>query len=140
MKELLYQYFVIDRTHRDLRVACEENLGAQYKSMGLSPEERMTRRFELLTSLAPPIHPLEQIVLTRSVKNLPDGHIEDSRNLPLDEIDKVDSVIKDKNTPLYVHCLSGGRSARAAAYLRGKGYREVHDIGGIGSYRGKIVV
>ena len=34
------------------------------------------------------------------------GHIEGSRNLPLDEIDKVDSVIKDKNTPLYVHCLT----------------------------------
>ena len=68
------------------------------------------------------------------------GHIEGSRNLPLDEIDKVDSVIKDKNVPLYVHCLSGGRSARAAAYLRGKGYREVHDIGGIGSYSGKIVL
>ena len=60
------------------------------------------------------------------------GHIEGSRNLPLDEIDSVDSVVKDKNTPLYVHCLSGGRSARAAAYLKGKGYREVHDIGGIG--------
>ena len=68
------------------------------------------------------------------------GHIEGSRNLPLDEIDRVDSVIQDKNAPLYVHCLSGGRSARAAAYLRGKGYREVHDIGGIGSYKGKIVV
>ena len=27
-----------------------------------------------------------------------------------------------------------------AAYLKGKGYREVHDIGGIGSYKGKIVV
>ena len=68
------------------------------------------------------------------------GHIEGSQNLPLDEIDRADSVIKNKNVPLYVHCLSGGRSARAAAYLKGKGYREVHDIGGIGSYRGKIVV
>ena len=68
------------------------------------------------------------------------GHIEGSRNLPLDEIDSVDSVIKDKNTPLYVYCLSGGRSARAVAYLRGKGYKDVHDIGGIGSYSGKIVV
>ena len=68
------------------------------------------------------------------------GHIEGSRNLPLDEIDRVDSFIKDKTAPLYVHCLSGGRSARAAAYLKGKGYREVHDIGGIGSYKGKIVV
>ena len=68
------------------------------------------------------------------------GHIEGSRNLPLDEIDKVDSVIEDKNVPLYVHCLSGGRSARAAAYLKSKGYKDVHDIGGIGSYKGKIVV
>ena len=68
------------------------------------------------------------------------GHIEGSQNLPLNEIDRVDSVIKDKNIPLYVHCLSGGRSTRAAAYLKGKGYREVYDIGGIGSYRGKIIV
>ena len=68
------------------------------------------------------------------------GHIEGSQNLPLDEIDKVDSVIKDKSVPLYVHCLSGGRSARAAAYLKAMGYREVHDIGGIGSYKGNIVV
>lgn len=68
------------------------------------------------------------------------GHVEGSRNLPLDEIDRVDSVVKDKSTPLYVHCLSGGRSARAAAYLKGKGYREVYDIGGIGSYTGNIVV
>ena len=37
------------------------------------------------------------------------GHIEGSQNLPLDEIDRVDSVIKDKNAPLFVHCLSGGR-------------------------------
>ena len=68
------------------------------------------------------------------------GHVEGSLNLPLDEIDRVEAVIKDKSAPLYVYCLSGGRSARAVAYLKGKGYREVHDIGGIGSYKGKIVV
>ena len=78
MNNTLYRYYVIDRTHRELRVACEENLGEQYKSLGLSPEERMTRRFEYLTSLETPrIHPLEQIVLTRSVKNLPDVLTED---------------------------------------------------------------
>ena len=76
----------------------------------------------------------------RTKEEYASGHIEGSRNLPLDEIDSVDSIIKDKNAPLYVHCLSGGRSARAVAYLKDKGYRDVHDIGGIGSYRGKIVV
>ena len=69
----LYEYYVINRTHRDLRVTCEENLGEQYSSLGLSPEERMTRRFEKLCGMETPrIHPMEQIVLTRSVKNLPD--------------------------------------------------------------------
>ena len=74
----LYEYYVIDRTHRDLRVECKENLGEQYEALGLSPEERMTRRFELLSGMETPrIHPLEQIVLTRSVKNLPDVLTED---------------------------------------------------------------
>ena len=78
MIETLYNYYAISRTHRDLRVACEENLGEQYKSLGLSCEERMTRRFEYLTSLETPrIHPLEQIILTRSVKNLSDVLTED---------------------------------------------------------------
>ena len=52
MNDALYRYYVIDRTHRDLRVACEENLGEQYKSMGLSPEERMIRPDESATPTA----------------------------------------------------------------------------------------
>ena len=76
----------------------------------------------------------------RTKEEYASGHIEGSRNIPLDELDRADSVIKDKNAPLYVHCLSGGRSARAAAYLKSKGYSDVHDIGGIDSYRGKTVV
>ncbi len=76
----------------------------------------------------------------RTREEYANGHIEGSRNLPLDEIDRVNLVIKDKNAPLYVHCLSGGRSARAVAYLKGKGYQEVHNIGGINAYKGKIVL
>ena len=68
------------------------------------------------------------------------GHIEGSRNLPLDEIDRVGDVVENKEIPLYVHCRSGKRSAKAVAYLRGNGYKRVYDIGGIGAYRGEIVV
>lgn len=67
------------------------------------------------------------------------GHIEGSRNLPLDEIDRIGAIVRDKQTPLFVHCLSGGRSARAVAYLRGNGYSNVQDIGGISAYRGEVV-
>ena len=80
------------------------------------------------------------LIDVRTKEEYAGGHIDGSRNLPLDEIDKVDSIIKNKNTPLYVHCLSGGRSARAVAYLKNKGYQDVHDIGGIMSYKGKLVL
>ena len=60
-------------------------------------------------------------------------------NIPLDRLDTVDGRVPDKATPLFVHCLSGGRSASAAAYLKKNGYSRVYDIGGIHSYRGETV-
>lgn len=42
----------------------------------------------------------------------------------------------DKNKPLYVYCLSGGRSAAAAEKLRGMGYEQVYElIGGINEWK-----
>ena len=73
MNRILYDYFVIDRSHRGLRKPCELNLGEEYASLGLSAEERMVRRFETLSAMETPhIHPMEQIVLMRTVANLPD--------------------------------------------------------------------
>ena len=67
------------------------------------------------------------------------GHIEGSVNIPLDRISSVENIVKDKSTPLYVHCLSGGRSGQAVSYLKQIGYTNVKNIGGISSYRGKVV-
>lgn len=39
------------------------------------------------------------------------GHIPGSVNVPLSELAAVDETISAKDTPLYVYCLSGGRSA-----------------------------
>ncbi|HQW11254.1 MAG TPA: thioredoxin domain-containing protein [Saprospiraceae bacterium] len=36
----------------------------------------------------------------------------------------------DKESPLYVYCLSGGRSASAANYLRQEGYKHVYELKG----------
>lgn len=66
-------------------------------------------------------------------------HIEGSINIPLDVLHGIEIKVPDKSTPVYVHCLSGGRSARAAALLRSLGYTDIKDIGGIGSYKGKTV-
>lgn len=67
------------------------------------------------------------------------GHIEGSQNLPLQNIDKVGAIVSDKSTPIFVHCQSGARSARAAEKLRQMGFTDVKDIGGIMSYKGKVV-
>ena len=75
----------------------------------------------------------------RTKEEFSEGHIEGSLNLPIGEIDRAATLIPDKSVPIYVYCRSGNRSARAAAYLKGNGYTSVYDIGGILSYKGKIV-
>ena len=63
--------------------------------------------------------------------------IPDSRNIPLDELEKV-AAIADKDTPLFVYCFSGGRSHQAVKTLQRMGYTNAKNIGGISSYTGKI--
>jgi sulfur-carrier protein adenylyltransferase/sulfurtransferase len=52
-----------------------------------------------------------------------DGHIPSATLVPLgDVLDRIDSVVPDKSTPLLVHCAAGARSARAVARLQSVGY------------------
>ena len=67
------------------------------------------------------------------------GHIEGSINIPLQNIYSVQTLITDFNKPIFVHCLSGGRSAQATSVLKSMGYKNVENIGGISSFRGEIV-
>ncbi len=73
----------------------------------------------------------------RTAREYAEGHIDESLNLPLQNIEKAVSVIKNKDTPLFVHCRSGGRSSAATDALKKMGYTNVNDIGGILSYNGK---
>ena len=66
------------------------------------------------------------------------GHVPSSINIALSNIDKIDNIIKDKNTYLYVYCLSGARSRNAYSILKTKGYTNIKDLGGINSYHGDI--
>ncbi|MBO5221650.1 MAG: pyruvate formate-lyase [Clostridia bacterium] len=70
--------FILDRKHRAFRRAVDRNLAAEYSALGLSPRERMTRRFEYLMSLETPVFlPGEKIVFLRTVENIPDCFTEE---------------------------------------------------------------
>lgn len=66
------------------------------------------------------------------------GHIEGSLNLPLHELNRVTAILPEKDTVLFVHCLSGGRSRTACKALQRWGYTNVTDIGGVLDYRGEL--
>lgn len=75
----------------------------------------------------------------RTAEEYRDGYIDGSVNVPLDRISSIEDTVKDKSTPLYVHCYSGSRSGQAVAYLKQMGYINAKNIGGISSYRGKVI-
>ena len=74
----------------------------------------------------------------RTPQEYREGHIPGSKNLPLQTIDKVDSIVENKDTVLYVYCHSGARSRQATAMLQHMGYTNVQNIGGIAAYQGKV--
>ena len=74
----------------------------------------------------------------RTPQEYREGHIPGSKNLPLQTIDKVDSIVENKDTVLYVYCHSGARSRQAASLLQHMGYSNVTNIGGITAYSGKV--
>lgn len=67
-----------------------------------------------------------------------DRHIPRALNIPLDELEEVAKSIPDRNTPIFVHCLSGARSETAVAALKKMGYTHVTNIGGIRDFDGKV--
>ena len=74
----------------------------------------------------------------RTPQEYREGHIPGSQNMPLQQLDKVEEVTENKDTILYVYCRSGARSRQAVSLLKHMGYTNVHNIGGIAAYSGKV--
>ena len=78
------------------------------------------------------------LVDVRTPEEYSGGHIPGSRNVPLQQLDKMSAIAENKDMQLFVYCHSGARSRQAAALLQHMGYTNVHNIGGIAAYRGKV--
>ena len=74
----------------------------------------------------------------RTPQEYREGHIPGSKNVPLQQLDKISSVTDNKDAPMFVYCHSGARSRQATAILQHMGYTNVNNIGGIAAYRGKV--
>ena len=75
-KELLN--YIVNREHHKYRRDFDVDLASQFKAEGLSPKERMTRRFEILSREETPVFlPDEKICFVRTIKNIPDCFTED---------------------------------------------------------------
>ena len=60
------------------------------------------------------------------------GHVKDAVLLPYDEIEpKIAQVAPDKNQKIYVYCRSGRRSGIAEQTLKGLGYSNITNLGGL---------
>lgn len=78
------------------------------------------------------------LIDVRTKEEYDQGHIPNSINLPLSELDQILREVPDKNTPLFVYCQSGSRSARAVKSMKKAGYVDVTNIGGILYYHGSV--
>jgi rhodanese-related sulfurtransferase len=74
----------------------------------------------------------------RTRQEYQEGHIPGSKNVPLQELNRMRDAVAEKDTPLFVYCHSGARSRQAVGELQRMGYLHVKNIGGIAAYTGKV--
>ena len=78
------------------------------------------------------------LVDVRTPQEYREGHIPGSKNVPLQQLDKISALTDNKEVAMFVYCYSGGRSRQATAMLQRMGYANVQNIGGIAAYQGKV--
>ena len=68
----------------------------------------------------------------RSSSEFSSGHVEGAYHIPYDEIgDEIAALGLDKDTNIHLYCRSGGRAGKALKVLKGMGYSQVHNDGGL---------
>ncbi|MFC7774212.1 rhodanese-like domain-containing protein [Flavobacterium sp. GCM10027622] len=77
------------------------------------------------------------IIDVRTVNEFNSGHIQDSKNIPLDQITNKINAIKNLNKPVIVCCRSGMRSSQATSLLKPHGI-EIINGGGWEELRRKM--
>jgi len=90
-------------------------------------DEKITYKTITENEATPLIENNAIVIDVRSVEEYNSGHIEDSVNIP---VDNISSINYDKEQVIIVYCASGRRSANAAQKLIDLGYKKVYNLDG----------
>ncbi|MCS6821884.1 MAG: thioredoxin domain-containing protein [Microscillaceae bacterium] len=76
-------------------------------------------------------NPQAQLLDVRTPQEFATAHIANALNINYNGSDFAEKITYlDKNRPVFVYCLSGGRSRAAAGFLREQGFKEVYEMQG----------
>ncbi|MCP1145211.1 rhodanese-like domain-containing protein [Lysinibacillus endophyticus] len=79
-----------------------------------------------------------QLIDVRETKEFDAGHILGARNVPSTQLRQRYKEIRP-DLPVYLYCQNSGRSARAALFLKKKGYNQLYQLqGGFKTWTGKV--
>ncbi len=87
-------------------------------------EDRIARAHELVSRGS-------TLLDVRSPEEFSAGHIQDARNIPVEDLLARLHELGPKDRPVAVYCRSGRRSAFATRLLGACGFAQVDDLGGI---------
>lgn len=78
-----------------------------------------------------------QLIDVRTAEEFQGGHVKHAININLNAEDFEEQVAKlDKSTPVYLYCLGGVRSAKAAERLKKQGFEHIFEMkGGMTQWR-----
>lgn len=79
-----------------------------------------------------------QLIDLREPKEFDGGHILGARNIPMTQMRQRHKEIR-ADLPVYLYCQNSSRSARAAIFLKKRGYDKIYQLdGGFRKWTGKI--
>ena len=71
------------------------------------------------------------LIDVRTKEEFEEGHVPNSINIPLDQIESIVDIVPDTDSTLLLYCQSGRRTVTAATALLHLGYKVIFDFGGI---------